>query len=484
LISESKLILSVGLDIGTTTSHLVFSQLTLRSDPLAKSRKLRVVDRKIVFRGDIHVTPLKEGDREIDYEALLPLIEKDYMLAGFKYSDIESGAVIITGESSRKENAQQVIQRIAAESGKFVSASAGPHFESIISAHGSGATQIAKEHQIKLIHTDIGGGTSNIAYIDKGNITSTSCINIGGRLIAYDQDRIITRIEPAGRKILDHLNLKLQIGDKFSVVQEQKACSFMASVLISELLMENSEHSKPFRITEPLEIPKQKAGISYSFSGGVAEFIYGQEDREFNDLGKTLGLAIKKEASEKKLKLVYVHERIRATVIGACEFTLQVSGPTTYSSPSINLPQKDVPVAIVNIRNRKLTIRSISNAITQVLQSFDMIQNPNPVALAFKGVIPIQYNSLKTLSLGISKALSHWIKEKIPIILVFEDDIGNTIGNIMQRENVDGNILSLDEIELLEGDFLDVGEPLKDSPTIYPVVIKTIILGSVSSHLN
>lgn len=478
MMPESKTILSVGLDIGTTTSHLVFSELTLRSNPFSKSRKLQVAERKIVFKGEIHMTPLKAGNHEIDYEALLPLIENDYRKAGFNYSDIESGAVIITGESSRKENAQYVIQHIAEESGKFVSASAGPHFESIISAHGSGATQASKNQQIRLTHTDIGGGTSNIAFIDKGNIASTSCLNIGGRLIAYDQSRKIIRLEHAGKNILELANLRHKIGDVFSEEDEQKVCNLMASILISELLRKNGKDCKQFRITEPLDLPKQNKGMNYSFSGGVAEFIYGEENRGFNDLGRSLGIAIRKQLLENYMKLIEVPERIRATVIGACEFTLQVSGPTTFSSPSFKLPLKDVPVAVVNIKNRRLIAKNVSDSVKQVLQRFDLIETPEPIALAFKGAIPVQYDALQALSKGISTALNQWIKQKIPIILVYEDDIGNTVGNIMQREKIDGNILSLDEIELWEGDYLDVGEPLKDSPTIYPVVVKTIILGS------
>ena len=193
-------LLSVGIDVGTTTSHLVFSRLVLQNDPFSKSSKYKVTERDIVYRGRIHLTPLKPGNKEIDVDALVPLLMGEYARAGVSLQDVETGAVIITGESARKENAELIVQKLSCEGGRFVAATAGPNFEAMISAYGAGAVDYSKKNNCRLVHCDTGGGTSNIAIIESGRITATACINIGGRLLAYDEDMAITRIEDAAKR--------------------------------------------------------------------------------------------------------------------------------------------------------------------------------------------------------------------------------------------------------------------------------------------
>ena len=210
---DRKKITSVGIDIGTSTSHLVFSELVLEKNPWSRSRKYEIVERNIKYRGNIFFTPLKDENREIDVDLLMPMLLGEYEKAGIDMSTVDTGAVIVTGESARKENAETIVERLAMESGKFVAATAGPNFESVIAAYGSGAVEYSKVNNCKVIHTDIGGGSSNIAVIENGEITATACVNVGGRLIAFDEEGVIIRLEPAGMEALEEKEINASMGD-------------------------------------------------------------------------------------------------------------------------------------------------------------------------------------------------------------------------------------------------------------------------------
>jgi ethanolamine utilization protein EutA len=241
---ERKVIISVGIDVGTTTSHLVFSELALEKDPFSRSKKFRIVERNVKYRGEIFFTPLMEGNREIDVERLVPLIRGEYERAGIDVSEVDTGAVIVTGESARRENAEEIVERLALESGRFVAATAGPNFEAVISAYGSGAVVFSKRESCKLIHTDVGGGTSNVAVIEDGEIVSTGCVNVGGRLMAFGTRGEIVRLEPAGKIVLEELGLDAGPGDILTEEQKAVVAETLASSLM-EVITDRSAHERP-----------------------------------------------------------------------------------------------------------------------------------------------------------------------------------------------------------------------------------------------
>ena len=474
---ERKVITSVGIDVGTTTSHLVISELALEKDLFSRSKKFRIVERNVRHRGRIFFTPLREGNREIDVDRLVPLIRGEYERAGIDVSEVDTGAVIVTGESARKKNAEEIVERLALESGRFVAATAGPNFEAVISAYGSGAVGYSKRESCRLIHTDIGGGTSNIAVIDNGEIVATACVNVGGRLIAFgDQDEII-RLEPAGKTVMEELGIDIG-GD--TLVDEQKAvvAETLASILIEVITDQPmSALTSKLMLTRSLPVESFQGDPLHSFSGGVAEYLYGKEDRDFNDLGRLLADQIKALSEESGLKLVEPSEKIRATVIGACEFTLQVTGSTTYRAPRFELPLRNLPVVAPVIRRDRLSIEHVSSQVSRALARLDVEQGDAPLVLAFRDPVGLQYERLKTFSLGLVEAIQETINSGLPIILVFDTDVGNSVGNVLHRETGTGNVLSIDEISLGEGDFIDVGEPIIGDP-VYPVVVKSLVFES------
>lgn len=476
---DRKRITSVGIDIGTTTSHLVFSELILEKNPWSRSKKYQIVERNIKYRGNIFFTPLKDENREIDIDLLMPLLLEEYEKAGIELSMVDTGAVIITGESARKENAEKIVERIALESGKFVAATAGPNFESVIAAYGSGAVEYSKVNKCKLIHTDVGGGSSNIAVIEYGEIVATTCINVGGRLIAFDEGEVIIRLEPAGIEVLKKNEIEASIGDILTEEDKKKVSEDLAEVLI-EVLEGKTKFSKlaeDLMMTQKLPKESYTGDLHYSFSGGVAEYIYNYEENNYNDLGRYLGERIAYLAKRNKFNIIETSEKIRATVIGASEYTLQVSGSTTYKSSEFKLPVKNLPVILPNIKRDILSEDYVTAQINSALERFDIMEGESPLAFAFHDPVGIQYNKLKIFAFGLVKALENTIKKRYPIILIFDTDVGNSVGNVIYRETGTINILSIDEIDLKEGDFIDIGEPIIGNP-VYPVVVKSLVFES------
>jgi ethanolamine utilization protein EutA len=389
--------------------------------------------------------------------------------------------VIITGESAKRENAEAIVESLSKETGKFVAASAGPNFEAIISAYGAGAVKYSKQESCKLIHTDVGGGTANIAVINNGEITATACINVGSRIIAFNEENKIIRIEPAGKKALDYCQLNLIKEKIISSQQKDEISQTLVAALIEVITSRNvSEFSGNLMMTDPLPSESFNDNPYWSFSGGVAEFIYCKNDKNYNDLGQQIGFHIKSNFKESKRRLVEVPEKIRATVIGASEYTLQVSGSTTFMSPDTReeiLPIKNLPIVSPIIQRQFLSKKYVTDQITAALKRLDIIEGKEPIALAFHDPVRTIYEKLTIFSQGVVNALPNTIANDRPLILVFDTDIGNSVGNVMFRETrIRNGILSIDEIDLKEGDFIDIGEPIIGD-RVFPVVVKSLIYG-------
>lgn len=475
---NQKLILSVGIDIGTTTSHLVFSELLLKKDKNSRTEKFHVAERKIKYLGKIFFTPLKDGNKEIDTDKLVPLLLNEYKNAGVDVNDVDTGAVICTGESARKENADIIVEKLSKEGGKFVSATAGPNFESIISAFGAGAVQYSKNESINLIHTDIGGGTANIAVVNGGKIVATACINVGGRLFAFDDKNKIIRLENAGKQVLDKLNYSYNLGDEITEEHKNEIAKSLTISLFEAITDENhSDLTKKLMMTDFLPKDVFQKDVVYSFSGGVAEYIYNKDPNEYKDLGLRLGTCILEIMKEHSLTKVEVPQKIRATVLGASEYTLQVSGSTTYMSPDIDLPIRNLPIVVPHIERDLLSVDYVASQIVSALKRMDITEGSLPIALAFHDPVRTVYDKLKTFSEGLVKALPTTVTNKLPIILVFDTDIGNSVGNVLFRETGISNVLSVDEISLKEGDFIDIGEPIVQD-IVFPVVVKSLVFNS------
>ena len=443
-------LLSVGLDVGTTSTQLIVSQLTIsnRASSFAVP-EMEIADRKILYRSPVHFTPLLEGNL-VDGDKIRTLLEEEYGNAGISRDQVNTGAVIITGETSRRENAKAVLDALSEHAGDFVVATAGPALESILAAQGAGAVSYSAETGKTVFHMDIGGGTANLALIEDGKIICTDCLNVGGRLIKVENGRICY-ISP----VLEGL-CRFSVGDAVAPDDLEPVAELLTQALeMAAGLRQPTELLTRLRTAELGEHPGcnvQTAVIS--FSGGVADCIEAEHPPfAFGDIGPILGKAIRKSRlCQGQYRLG--EETIRATVIGAGCHSAQLSGSTVFCQ-NMQLPIKNRPVVAVT----ELSV----DGILQKLAGQDSLS-----VLALPELTIPDYQSIKSLASTIAQAMPS------PILIVMEQDMAKALGQAIALEAPpDASILCMDRVRLKNGDYLDVGNPI--GPAL-PVVVKTLIL--------
>ena len=465
-------LLSVGVDVGSSTSHLAFSNLVLERDPHSPSRRFNIQKRDIIYEGRIIDTPLLHNDT-IDIDKLSEFFREEYKLAGMHRADIQSGAVIITGETAKKDNAKQIVEFLSGDAGDFVAATAGANFESFLTALGSGATARSKDYNKTILSCDIGGGTSNIAISKNGEVLSTSCVSIGGRLLAANSEGRIWRIDGPALKVMEYIGLDYKIGDQIPTEDIERIAAKFAEVLIEVITgPATSSLAKQLMLTDDLNFPGKID--EYSFSGGVAELIYGGNGN-YNDLGQMLADKINSLTSKLTSPVIEPKNKIRATVIGAGAYSLSISGSSGFMDNQISFPIKNVPVIRVDIDEPQLSVDHVISETNASFQRFDLHEGEEIVALYFKDPVRAYYPDLELFAKSIEAALPNSINNKIPIILIFEKDIACSVGNVIRRETgLKTNLLSLDELILKEGDWIDIGEPLIGDQ-VFPVTVKSLV---------
>ncbi len=466
-------LLSVGVDVGSSTSHLVFSNLILHKDVRSSSKRFIISQRKIIYEGRIIDTPLIDKNT-IDVESLTIFFREEYQRAGITQEQIDTGAVIVTGETAKKENALQIVKMLSEDAGKFVAATAGPNFESLIAAMGSGSTTRSQELGNVVLSADIGGGTSNIAIASQGNVISTACVSVGGRLVAISEDNIILRIDEPARIVMNSLELDHKVGDSISKDDIRKISEKFAQILLEVITGPvTSPIAKKLMMTDDLDFPEKIDEIS--FSGGVAEFIFGETEDRYNDIGHILGEEIKKLFPILNSSIIEPPNKIRATVIGAGSYSLSISGSTCFLDESVYFPIKNVPIVTVGVNREELSFDHVKMEVKKAFQKFDIIEGEEIVALYFVDPVRAAYARLKLFAQAIESALPNAIYNKIPVILIFQRDIGNSVGNVIRRESeIKDNLLCLDELILQDGDWIDIGAPLV-SGQVFPVTVKSLI---------
>lgn len=463
---------TVGIDIGSSTSHLLFAKVALQRQSQGLSSRFVVVGREIVWRSPILLTPFLP-DGTIDARALGEFIGSCYGDAGMAHGDVDSGAVILTGEAIKRTNARAIDELFAAEAGKFVCATAGHKLECRLAAHGSGAVALSKARNACILHVDVGGGTTKLALIEAGAVRGLAAVAVGGRLIATGPGGDWTRIDQSAGLVARDLGLTLSPPALADATIRERIARRLAAVA-ADLILDAPLDAlgQSLLLTEPLPRPCTPTAITVS--GGVAEYLFGREQAEFGDIAKLLAGELAAALSRRSaLPLIDPGQGIRATVIGASQFTVQVSGKTIYLPDPYVLPVHNVPVIRVEV-DGAIDRSRLSAAIRAGLQELELARNPRlAVAFSFRG--DPEHARLKAAGEGIVQALAP-LSDRIELLLLMIDgDVGKTLGRILQRElGWPTKIVSVDGVELQELDYVDVGA-LVAPPGVVPVVIKSLL---------
>ena len=465
---------TVGIDIGSSTSHLLFAKVALQRQSQGLSSRFVVIGREIVWRSPILLTPFLP-DGTIDAQALGEFIGGCYRDAGLVQSDIDSGAVILTGEAIKRRNARAIDELFAGEAGKFVCATAGHKLECRLAAHGSGAVALSKARDTCILHADVGGGTTKLALIDRGTIVGLSAFAVGGRLLATDAGGAWTRIDHSAQLVASDLGIAPSPQALADPAVRQRLARRLAGVAADYIVDAPLDSlGESLLLTERL--PRGYAPTAITVSGGVAEYMFGHEQAEFGDIARLLAAELARQLSARsKLPLIDPGQRIRATVIGASQFTVQVSGKTIYLPDPYVLPVHNVPAVHIELEaGGAPDAQRVMTAIRAGLEEIDLHRNPR-VAIAFSWRGDPEHALLKSAGETILRALEPFKERMQLLLLMIDGDIGKSLGRILHRElHWPGKIVSIDGMELHELDYVDVGE-LIAPPGVVPVVIKSLL---------
>lgn len=471
-------IISVGIDIGTSTTQLVLSKILLEN--MASSfniARIEIVDKTIIYRSKIYFTPLI-GENRIDMQKVIEIVDAEFISAGIDKKDINIGAVIITGETARRDNANEVLQKLSGYAGDFVVATAGPDLESIISGKGAAADKLSKDKGTVVANIDIGGGTSNIVVFNHGDTANTGCLDIGGRLIKFDNQGVITYINKKIQKIVEKESLDIKLGAKPNKSELYKLAKIMVRQLEISVGISPKDEYFDMMITYK-DMPLNEPIKNITFSGGVADIVYNYNENEhadelkYGDIGIILAKEIRNSKIFKELQVFTPEETIRATVVGAGSHTADISGSTISYDKEL-LPLKNIPVVKIPDSN-EMSQRELAEEIKKRIEWFKLDDNLQNVAVAFTGTKSPSFKQVEAFAEAIINGISELIKNNFPLIILVEEDMAKALGNTIKRMlEYNCKLICIDGVKVADGDYIDIGTPLAGG-MVLPVIIKTLI---------
>ena len=476
-IADNVRLTSVGIDVGSSGTQVIFSRLHLRRMAEDMSSRYFVVKRETLFQSPVALTPY-ESETRISDEGLGRILDEAYEAAGLSPDDIDAGAVILTGEALRRENSQAIAATVSAKGGDFVCATAGHHMESMLAAFGSGAAKASQDGNRRILNVDIGGGTAKLAILEEGQVKVTAAVHIGGRLQVVDESGAIVRLDPAGRTHAARAGFEWAIGDKVTTEDLDKVADGMAATLIDALVTRPIPPDiENFYLTDPIVDWGHIDGVM--FSGGVAEYVYDREERDFGDLGRRLGHAIARRLAAGGLPwpVLPAGECIRATALGASEYSVQLSGNTCFiSDPGELLPRRNLQVIQPPYEcPEEIVAADVASAVKAHRRAFEVDSDDRDIALSFHWRGSPAYERMHAFAEGLMLGLDDLIAAGKPLFVVLDGDIAQSLGHILKDElEVPVGVLVIDGVVLWDFDYIDLGKIRLPSRTV-PVTIKSLV---------
>ncbi|MET1199264.1 ethanolamine ammonia-lyase reactivating factor EutA [Enterococcus faecalis] len=471
---SKETLLTVGIDLGTSTTQLVLSELTVENFASAFTvPRISISDKKVIYRSDIIFTPLL-NQSEIDAEPIKAFVAEQYRQAGIHKQDIQMGAVIITGETARKSNANNVLRALSGYAGDFVVATAGPDLESIIAGKGAGAQTYSETKRKPVVNLDIGGGTTNLAVFKDGEVIDTACFDIGGRLIKLDQQQKITYIAPKIQEIINKKGLTLHLGDQATEQNLLPIISELVAVLENSIGLGTQSPFYQLLVTNhPLRKGEELPIVT--FSGGVADCLNTTSTNlfKYGDIGLLLGKYLRKSLIFSEKEVLESAETIRATVVGAGSHTAEISGSTIAYREQI-LPVKNIPILKLAQEDETLTVTELGQRIQEKL-NWHRIEETPQIALAIRGMNNPKFADIQRYGQGIVEGLANLVAEQIPIIVMVDEDMAKALGHALSAHlPKDYPFICLDSVKVENGDYVDIGLPVAEG-AVLPVIVKTLV---------
>lgn len=479
--ADKTAILSVGIDVGTSTTQVVFSKLQMdNAGGYFSVPRVAIVDKEVVYKSEVYMTPLKT-DVLIDTDALRDIVAAEFRKAGYRPEDTDSGAVIITGESARKENSDAVLKSLSDFAGDFVVSAAGPDMESLIAGKGSGAWQYSMDHHCRVANLDIGGGTTNVVLFEDGETLARGCLDIGGRLIRMNPQGIITKVSPAAAVMAQAAGVSVSVGDRCDELKLTAVTRQMAAALNAYLGVGTKDIDAILRqIKTPgsSDFPVPEKVQAVFFSGGVADLIYHEsaDTWAYGDIGVLLGRAIRESRLFTDFQKMEPGETIRATVVGAGTYTTTISGSTITYSDDI-FPLKNIPVIKLDEELQEACFAGETEPVIRRIQWVLGQNDEEHFILAMPGKRNPGYMEMKRAAASIRQIMDRVQPPGEPILLVIESDIAKAMGQmIRQQPDLKRQVVAIDSIHVEDGEYVDMGKPMMNGMVI-PVVVKTLIFG-------
>jgi ethanolamine utilization protein EutA len=505
--ADSHDLLSVGVDVGTTTTQIIFSRLNLQdvSRP-GQIPRINITDRKVIYQSPIVFTPLIDFET-IDADKLNEIVRREYSAAGVDPSQVETGAVIITGETAKKKNADEILRALSGLAGEFVVSVAGPNVESLIAGKGAGAADYSQKNYATVTNVDIGGGSANSATFQSGNLIGAAAMNYGGRIleIEHSTGRVRHIAEPA-KQILNDIGLRLEVGDSPSLEDLRRFADRMADLTLELIEGTSSPLAQKIYLTPPVGVSGK--GSVLMFSGGIGHYYYNpipintvNDATIYDDVGPLLAESLRKHLGLNSYTIVPPSETVRATVLGASTQTVTLSGSTIWAEHEI-LPLKNVPVIRPVFRAQRseptgersrsavyndasttgfdherlsppLSAEVISRSITDAVNRWDVNLATDPFAIALELDRSLDYESLTQLANGLNNFANTMPGDR-PLIAIIERDYAQALGQTVKGLDPSRALLVIDQVGLSEGDYIDIGTPLMDGRVV-PLSVKTLI---------
>jgi ethanolamine utilization protein EutA len=469
-------LLSVGIDIGTSTTQVIFSKISIEDMSSGFTvPRIEITGKSVVHRGKIHFTPLL-SPTEIDMEKVRGIVRDEYRNFGIRHEDVKTGAVVITGETARKRNANEVVRTLSEFAGDFVVATAGPDLESIIAARGAGADVYSREHSAIAANYDIGGGTSNFAMFKNGELASTGCLDIGGRLVRAEGGKI-AYIAPKIMELCAASGIRLSVGDRAETGVLTRLAGTMTELLEMSVGLRPKSPFYPRILTEQgrdIRLPYPPENIC--FSGGVADHIYGETAGDpfiYGDIGLILGRAIRESEAFARLKRFSPKETIRATVVGAGSHITEISGSTIDYDPEL-LPLKNLPILKLSPED-EADAGSMREAIARKMDWFRLEGKIQPAAISITAKRSPKFSEIQDMADAILSGASEMLSAGYPLVVTSENDLAKVLGNTLRaRMTRRYPLVSIDSIRVSNGDYIDIGRPAA-SGNVLPVIVKTLL---------